>query len=137
MIVVDASVMVSWLVPHDVHHAVSARWLAQQVASKTRIVAPNLLLTEVGGAIARRTGDAALGHQAVNQIQRLPLLRLVPIDHRLGLLATQLAVDLRLRGAYAVYVAVAHRLRIPLASWDREHHTRAGRIITVLNPNVP
>ena len=134
MIVVDASVLVSRLVPSDVHHAESTRWLAQEVGAGTEIVGPILLLIEVGAAIARRTGDPALGHQAVNQILRLPRLRLVPLDHRLGLLAMQLGVDLRLRGADAVYVAVAHQLGIPLVSWDREHHNRAGGLITVLTP---
>ena len=85
-------------------------------------------------SMARRTGDPALGHEAVNQILRLPRLRLVPVDHDLGLLAMQLGVDLRLRAADAVYVAVAHQLGIPLVSWDREHHSRAGTLITVFAP---
>lgn len=135
MIVVDASLVVSRLVPTDVHHAESVRWLARQMAAGTEIVAPILLLVEVGSAIARRTSDSTLGHQAVNQLLRWPNLRLVPLDHRLGLQAMELGVNLRLRGADAVYVAVAYQLGMPLVSLDREHHTRTGGLITVLSPS--
>ena len=90
---------------------------------------PALLLAEVGGALTRRMGDAALGHQAVNSMLRLTMLRLVSVNHQLGLRAVQLAADLRLRGLDAVYVAVAETFGIPLESWDREQLTRtAGRI---------
>ena len=65
MIVTDASVWVSHLITQEVHHAVSRRWLTAVVHSRSIIAAPALLLAEVGGAVARRTGDAALGHQAI------------------------------------------------------------------------
>jgi hypothetical protein len=42
----------------------------------------------------------------VEHIQRLTNFRLVPIDHQLGLLATELALNLQLRGADAIYVVV-------------------------------
>ena len=136
MIVVDASVLVSYLVTADVHHPVSHRWVEQQILTNTQLVAPILLLTEVGAAIARRTGDSELGRQAVARLQQMPTLRLVPIDQHLGILATQLAMDLRLRGADAYYVAIAHSLNIPLVTWDREHLDRARETISVYEPHL-
>jgi hypothetical protein len=38
--VVDASVVVSRLVPHDIHHEASRRWLARHVASGGLVIAP-------------------------------------------------------------------------------------------------
>lgn len=134
MIVVDASVLVSHLVPQDVHHATSRAWFRQQLETGTRLVAPIILLTEVGGAIARRTGDADLGHRAVDRIQQIPTLRLLSVEHSPGLLATRLAIDLRLRGADAIYVVVAEQLDIPLVSWDNEHRERALSRIAVMTP---
>lgn len=49
MRVVDASVWMSRLVPQDVYHGVSCRWLEVQAAAGDRLVAPVLLLTEVVG----------------------------------------------------------------------------------------
>ena len=135
MIVTDATVWVSHLIAQEIHHAVSRRWLTAVVHSSTVIAAPALLLAEVGGAIARRTGDANLGHQAVKHILSTPNLRLVYTDSALGMLAADLAADQRLRGADALYVAVAQRLKIPLVSWDQEQVARASGAITVYMPD--
>jgi predicted nucleic acid-binding protein len=132
--VVDASVFVSFLVPQDILHEPSRTWFRRRLTDGAPLIAPIILLTEVGGAIAWRTNLPELGHRAVAQLQRLSVLRLVPIDHRLGLSATDLAINLRLRGADAIYVSVAAQLGIPLVSWDKEHLDRAGAHITVQTP---
>jgi hypothetical protein len=49
--VVDASVVVSNLVPHDVHHAASRAWLTRHIGDGGLVVAPALLLPEIAGAI--------------------------------------------------------------------------------------
>lgn len=134
MIVTDASVWVSHLIAQEVHHAVSRQWLTAVVHSKTIIVAPALLLAEVGGAIARRTDDIALGRQAIQHILSTPTLRLVYTDAKLGLLAAELAAGRRLRGADAFYVAVAVQLKAPLVSWDNEHLSRIPGLVTAYTP---
>ena len=136
MIVVDASVWVSRLVPQDVHYEASHRWLERYMADGGQLVAPILLMVEVAGAIARRTGEPALAQRAVDNLMYVPALRLVPMDHRLGMVATRLAGDLRLRGADAVYVAVAHHLNIPLVTWDREQRERGGELVVVCTPSL-
>ncbi len=55
MYVVDASVWVSRLVPADVHHDLSRRWMTASAASGALLIGPALLLPEVAAAIARRT----------------------------------------------------------------------------------
>ena len=45
--VVDASVVVSRLVAHDVHHAASRAWLTRHVSEGGLVVAPALLLPEI------------------------------------------------------------------------------------------
>ena len=134
MVVVDASVWVSRLVPQDAHHEASKRWLEEFGARKGKLVSPVLLLLEVAGAISRRTGEPSLAHQAVKQLQQPGRLRLVPIDRRLGLMAARLAADLGLRGADAAYVAVAQHLGIPLLTWDEDQKEKSGKVIQVLFP---
>jgi predicted nucleic acid-binding protein len=92
------------------------------------------LLTEVAGAIARRTGKPELAHQAVKRLLNIPSLRLVASDQQLGTAAARLAADLRLRGADAMYVAVAYRLNIPLVTWDREQLERTQNFIVAYTP---
>ncbi len=132
--VVDASVWVSALVPQDVHHARSRAWLEERLREGVLLVAPVILLAEVAGAIARRTGDPTLGEGAVDMLLSLPTLRLVPVDDRVGGEAARLAARLRLRGADALYVAVASLLEVPLITWDREQQERCQAVVRASSP---
>jgi predicted nucleic acid-binding protein len=135
MIVVDASVWVSLFVANDSHHSASRSWLAGAVKARELIVAPISLLAEVSGAIARRTGQPELGRKAVEHMMHLPALRLVAVDNRLGRLAASTAADCQLRGADALYVAVAQRLNSPLITWDKEQLTRAAALVVTYTPD--
>jgi len=131
-VVLDASVWVSCLVPQDAHHEPSRRWLAQHMAEAGLTVAPALILPEVSGPVARRTGRSRLGREAAKALRRLPGLRLVTLDAQLAGEAEALAAEYRLRGADSVYVAVARRLKLPLVTWDAEQLERAADVVTVL-----
>ena len=134
MTVVDASVWVSRLVPQDLNHQASRKWLERHVAAGGLVVAPALLLPEVAGAISRRTGQPLLAHRAVAAIQRLAAVRLIPVDGQLATLAAQVVADHGLRGADALYVAVAQRLGLPLVTWDAEQTARAKGVVAVSDP---
>ena len=112
-LVIDASVLVSWFHRADPFHQASRAWLRQHLLAGGQLYAPWLLQSEVAGALTRRTGD----------------------DARLGQHAADLAVALRLRGADAVYVAVADQFQIPLVTWDREQRERGGQRIATRRPD--
>lgn len=132
--VVDASVIVSRLVPHDVHHEASRKWLTQHIVDGGLLIAPTLLLVEVAGAVARRTGRPRLARQAVAAISRLPGLRLIAVDEVLARAAARVAGRFRVRGADAIYIAAAEALRLPLATWDLEQRERAARVVEIWVP---
>lgn len=134
MHVVDASVWVSRFISSDVNYESSHEWLGNQIALNEVVVSPAILLAEVGGAIARRTGDSDLGTEVVGLMQRFPNVQLVPIDSSLAALSAQLAVKLQLRGADSFYVATAQRLGITLITWDREQRERSITSITASTP---
>jgi predicted nucleic acid-binding protein len=134
MFVVDANVWVSYYLLNDVNYAPSKTWLDQQIANSQLLVAPTLLLPEVSGAIARRTGLTNEGLQAIARITNFTTLNLINVTDSLGKRAADLAADLRLRGADAIYVAVAHQIGVPLVTWDNEILTRANRLVQVLTP---
>jgi predicted nucleic acid-binding protein len=134
MIVIDASIWVSYLVRQDVHHDVSQSWLTNVLNKQIPIVSPIILLSEIGGAVSRRLGEADLGNKAISQLLTVPTLRLVAVDHSLGIQASRIAANYQLRGADALYVTVAQQLNIPLVSWDNEHLTRTSGLITTYTP---
>jgi len=136
VIVVDASVWVSRFVLSDAHHTVSREWLGRRAEHEELVVAPGILLAEVAGAVARRSGRARLGHRAVTDLLSWGPLRLVPLDALLAETAAYLAADLVLRGADAAYVAVAQRLGVPLVTWDREQRERAGVLVHTYEPST-
>ena len=132
IVVIDASVWVSRLLPRDPNNARAATWIGRHVRSGGILTAPTILAVEVAASITRRTGNLADAHAAAGQLYSLPFVRLAPMDQSLITEATDLSADLGLRGADAIYVALAKQLGIPLVTFDGEQLTRpAGVIITV------
>ncbi|MSQ13680.1 MAG: PIN domain-containing protein [Dehalococcoidia bacterium] len=134
MYVVDASVWVSGFFPTDSAHEVSLRWLGAIIESGANAFAPALVLPEVAGAIARRSGATEMGVEAADQLTSLPTLQIVILDTEIAALSTRLAAELRLRGADAVYVALARRLGMSLVTWDAEQRERAGQVVRAMTP---
>ncbi|HLO31717.1 MAG TPA: type II toxin-antitoxin system VapC family toxin [Anaerolineales bacterium] len=130
-IVVDASVWVARLVSQDVFYEPVKEWMSACMREEHQFLAPSLLLAEIGGAISRRT-TRSLGLKAIEQVQSLPGLQLVEMDHSLLLEAAQLAAELGLRGADSLYVAVAARLDLPLVTLDVDQRERAEKRVKVL-----
>ncbi len=136
-VVVDASVWVARLVPQDVFHSSVTAWLEKQRAAGVQFLSPALLLVEAAGAISRRTGDPRLAKQAAQSLERLPAVRLVVLDRSLLRQAASLAAELGLRGADAVYVSVAARLGLPLATLDTDQRLRASHKVSILEIASP
>jgi predicted nucleic acid-binding protein len=124
-------VWVSALVAGDVHHEASRAWLAAEDAAQRPLVAPVLLLPEIAAAIAGRSGRPALARAALRVVTRIRSLRLVAVDGDFAEAASRLAAEHALRGADAVYVAVARQLALPLATWDRDQSARASRVVSI------
>jgi predicted nucleic acid-binding protein len=135
-VVVDASVFVSRLVRSDAHHATTVGWFERRIDEGALFVAPAHMPAEVAGAIARRTRNGPLARRVIERLLCVPALRVVTLDRRLGSHAADLAADLQLGGADAVYVALAHRLDLPLMTWDREQRDRATRTIAIETPSA-
>jgi predicted nucleic acid-binding protein len=133
-VVVDASVWVSRLVTDDVFHGPSRHWFAQHAAAGGQCVTPVLMLAEVVGAISRRTSKPDLASRTLTSLLRLPGLRLVAVDRRLGREAAELAASAGLRGADAVYAALARHLSIPLMTWDVKLRQLVGDSLEVVQP---
>jgi predicted nucleic acid-binding protein len=132
-VVVDASVWVARLVSSDQFYQPVKKWMESQRSKGVQFVSPTLLLPEVGGAIARRTGNFSLGRRAIARLERLPGLRLVEMDNELVRDAALLNAKLGLRGADSLYVATAYRLSLPLVTFDVDQRERAQKQVKILN----
>jgi predicted nucleic acid-binding protein len=130
--VVDATVWVSRFIPADHHHQPSLRWL--RVVRKELILGPAVLLPEIGGPVPLITGRLQAAIRTVSLVQRLPNVRLFLVHHYFARISANLAAELRLRGADALYVALASRMGIPLVTWDSQQLQRGSVAANTVTP---
>ena len=133
-LVVDASVWVSAFLPQDVNHHPSHLWLERYLAEGGIILAPPLLMIEIGAAITRRTENRNIARNAIRSLYLSNAIRFMALDDRLIWAAVDIAIDLPLRSGDATYVALARQRNIPLVSWDREQLQRSAHLITTSTP---
>jgi predicted nucleic acid-binding protein len=93
-----------------------------------------MLVIETASGVARVTHQTVLGTQAASQIYTIPFIEIVPIDQDLVNETASVAAQFKLRGADAVFVALAKLKSIPLVSFDNEQLTRSASIITTVRP---
>jgi predicted nucleic acid-binding protein len=134
MYTIDASVYARDFDVRDPEHATCRALLARLAADATPVIVPLLLLAEISATISRERHDPIAARLAMDAIRAQPHLRLVPLDDGLAQEAAELAADYALRGADAVYVALARRYGCTLVSLDREQRERPAAIVTTRTP---
>ena len=131
MYTVDASVWVNGFDQRESSHAMSRQLLELLRAQMIPIIEPMLVLAEVAGTISRTRQDSAQAEAFAITLSQLPNVTLLPLDDTLGQRALALAAQHGLRGADAVYAAVAQQAGCTLISLDHEHLTRLASLIRV------
>jgi predicted nucleic acid-binding protein len=100
------------------------------------VIVPNLVLVEVAGAVSRTRNNPVQAQAFADALSRLPNVTLFPLDDVLSHQALELAAQYALRGADAVYAAVALQSSCVLVSLDNEHLTRLSGIVPTQTPAV-
>ncbi len=134
MLTIDANIFVSARMRTEINHSVSSGFLDRIVAAATEIYCPTLVLPETAAAVIRSTGRPALAERSLSQIRDFPYMTLVEVTAGCAEWAADIAVACRLRGADAVYAAVAQEYGTTLITWDQELLTRAGAAVAVMTP---
>jgi predicted nucleic acid-binding protein len=134
MYTVDASVWVNGFDQRESGHETSRQVLELLRAQAIPIFEPMLVLAEVAGAISRTRQDPARAEAFAITLGQLPTVTILPLDEALGQQALALAAQHGLRGADAVYAAVAQQAGCTLISLDHEHLTRLAGLISVQTP---
>jgi predicted nucleic acid-binding protein len=130
---IDASVFVSAARPSEELYHMSYMFL--QKAKGEVIFCPTLVLSECGAAIARPTGDALISRKLVSLVKNFPGMIQVPLSLSLAIRSAEIAIENRLRGADAVYVAVAEYFDAILISWDEEMLRRSPDLLLTMTPD--
>lgn len=146
MYTIDASVWVNGFDQREPGHEASRKLLDLLSVRALPLVLPNLVLAEVAGAVSRSRNNAAQGEALATSIAGLANAKLVPLDDVLVKQAVILAARHALRGADAVYGAVALQAGATLFTLDNEQLSRMppavptatpAAALTVLSPPAP
>ena len=132
--IVDASVWIASVLDKDLRHEVSLAFMHRFVMERQIATVPLLVWAEIAGAVARRTGDTDRGMKVAELIAAKNWVRGVPLDASLASESMRLSAKLRLRGADAVYVALAAICREPLITLDAEMLERARDMADTFTP---
>ena len=132
---IDASVFVNAFNPHEMGHAESLAILAAIQERGDPVIVPTLLLPEIAAAVARASDDTDGALAYAGAAAGLPHLTLVALTSTMARQAAELAAVHRLRGADAIYVAVARRYGTTLVSRDEEQRVRGSAVATCQTPD--
>ena len=129
MYVVDASIWVNSFDQKEVGHEIRRRFLTLLAEQQIAVAVPTLVLAEVAAAISRSHQKPSQAHAFAEAISRLPNLAFKSLDIVVARQSFRLAAQHGLRGADAVYAAVALETGYTLVSLDREHLTRLQDVV--------
>ncbi len=134
MAVIDASVYVTLLDANDPEQANCLAWFTAAATTDETIVAPSLILSEVAAVISRGRGDAELAKAVVRTLEESAVISLVAVTPQLAKSAAVIAADQRVRGADAIYLALAQQLGDVLVTLDRQQLQRGAAVVKTQHP---
>jgi predicted nucleic acid-binding protein len=131
---IDTSVFVSRLRETDASHEVSRRFLQALADKPVIVILPTLVSPEIAGAVRRFTGDTASARDSLRILDLLPNLTMITVDDRVADEATSIAVASGMKGADAVFAAVANLFDAVLVSLDVSQRERCPGSTRALTP---
>lgn len=132
----DASVFVASCHRHEPGHAAAVKLLNALRVGGHPLIEPALLPIEVAAALSRTGTEAELARDYACALLALPRFTLVPVNEQLARQAAQLAARHHLRGADALYAAVALLYGANLVTLDREQLQRVPPGLQALKPEA-
>ncbi len=134
MPVIDASVYVSLVNPHEDDHGRSRSWFGGVLESGESLYAPVIILGEVAAAISRGQGDLDGAKRVVNALRRSQAIQLHAVSLTMAERAATIALEQQVRGCDAVYVALAEALNEELVTLDRQQQERGAAVVSTRSP---
>ncbi len=131
---IDASVFVSSMRHEEEGFSISRELVHQFEQHALNAFCPVLILPECAAAVTRATDDRTSANEIVTLLENMTGLYFVALDIDLAKSAARIAAEQRLRGADAIYVAVAQAFDAKLITWDTEMLERGARVVQTMTP---
>lgn len=136
-IVVDSSVIISSLIKSDLYHEISRNFLTELKKKKQQIILPVLAIFEILHAYFRlcknqeKTDEL---YQALIDWNLTGFLRIANLEASFLVYFTANHHLFPMKTADCVIALTAHRLQLPLISWDKQLLKDTKKYITALTP---
>jgi predicted nucleic acid-binding protein len=134
MFTVDASVYVNALNPTEADSVNSRAFLDLVLMRGEEVIEPTLLRVEIAAALTRALAEPQLAVEMADAVSALPGHAWRMLDESLAEESAALAAEHRLRGADAIYAAVARREGRTLVTRDRQQLERLSGVVPTLTP---
>lgn len=134
MFCIDASVIISAALERERYSERSKAFLDRVRREQFKVFLPEITISEVASGLMRATGQAQFVLEFVHSLRNIPNFTFVPVDSRIIDLAVEMIVKTGLRGADAIYVALAFEYHLTLITLDHDHLLKAGKVIQVQLP---
>ena len=134
MIVIDASVWLSAILPADVHYQYTVPWKHRVEVSGEPIAVPAHFPAEVAGVLSRTGSDHSFIADTLDQIGSERLFTIYPISAAFGRLCAEMASLAAVRGSDAIYLALAQFLDVPMLTWDKQQRERGAMFCRTMTP---
>ena len=133
---IDANVWIGALDIHDPFFETCRSCLLKANEQSATLYSPLLLPIEVAATIGRKTHDARYGRSAARWVRDFRGHRWQPLSEDVADVAERFAATLFLRGADAVYAAVAHLSDAVLLTYDAEVIERTSGTLRAMTPDT-
>jgi predicted nucleic acid-binding protein len=131
--VIDASVYVARFRWSEPGYQEAVSFLQRTQVEQSQVYLPAIAWPEVAGNVARGARKLSFVRRVL-AILLQPYIEIVAVDERLGNLAADLAVQYRIRGCDAVYVALAQMRNAVLVTLDQEQRQRVPPGVVARTP---
>jgi predicted nucleic acid-binding protein len=126
VIVLDASVALKWFAPDEILAAEASRVLDEVERAPEEFLVPDIFMAECLAVLRRMRGATVENvQQAVELLESLGMSR-IPIGHEVLQLAARYALEWKLSGYDAIYVALASLSKATWLTADERAARRVG-----------
>lgn len=132
MVVIDASIIVAAYFEKEKFHKTAKLFLEKFMAENKTALLPEIALVEIASAISRGTKNTEYAIEFCQELRKLPNFVYMTIDESLSELAVLTASKFYLRGADAIYTALAYKHNAELATLDFEQKEKSSKIVKII-----
>lgn len=123
--------IVAALRKQEVHHEAAKILLETVKDGKHIAIEPYIVLIEVVAAIKRRTGSTELAKRVKNDILAIDTINFTDLESTRAGYASEIAMNLGVRGMDAIIIQTAKEFNIPLITLDKEMIEKARSFVDI------